>query len=155
VSVTVDSHECVTPPTSLSQEKGASDSNYQTFHIPAPSVTNAYVYNHNALCQMLASFQEDGQCFSCKLTCHETLVQHSLLCVSARSESKKLTCLCKENSGLSLCTFKLYLSLFLNSLKTYSNIVLCMLNDAGVGIKERIFQMVVCTKVETFLPFVT
>lgn len=138
VSVTADSHECVTPPTSLSQEKGASDSNYQTFHIHAPSVTNALVYDHNALRQMLATFQEDGQCCSSKLTCHETLVQHSLLCVSASSESKKLTCLCKENSGLSFGTFKLDLSLFLNSLKTCSYSALCMLNDTGVGIKERI-----------------
>lgn len=138
VSVTADSHECVTPPTSLSKEKGASDSNYQTFHIHAPSVTNALVYNRNALRQMLANFQEDGQCCRCKLTCHETLVQHSLPCVSASSELKKLTCLCKENSRLSFCTFKLDLSLFLNSLKTCIYSVMCMLNDTGVGIKERI-----------------
>lgn len=138
MSVTADSHECVTPPTSLSQEKGAYDSNYQTFHIRAPSVTNAFVYYRNTLRQMLASFQADGQCCSCKLTCHETLMQHSLPCVSASSEPKKLTCLCKENSGLSLCTFKLDLILFLNSLKTRSYSVLCMLNDTGVGIKERI-----------------
>lgn len=138
VSVTADSHECVTPPTSLSQEKGACDSNYHTFHKHTPSITNAAVYNRNTLRQMLASFQEDGQCCSCKLTCHATLVLHSLPCVSASSETKALTCLCKENSGLSLCTFKLDLSLFLNSLKTCSYSVLCMLNDTGVGIKERI-----------------
>lgn len=137
VSVTADSHECVTPPTSLSQEKGACDSNYQTFHIHAPSITSALFYNRNALRQMLASFQ-DGQFCSCKLTCHNTLVQQSLPCVSSRSEPKTLTCLHKENSGLSLCTFKLDLSLFLNSLKTCSYSVLCMLNDTGVGIKERI-----------------
>jgi len=138
VSVTADSHECVTPPTSLSQEKGASDSNYQKFHIHAPSVANALVYNRNALRQVLASFQEVLQCCSCKLTCHETLVQHSLLCMRASCESKKLTCLCKENSCLRFCTFKLDLSLFLNSLKTCSYSVLCMLNDTGVGIKEKI-----------------
>jgi len=138
VSVTSDSHKCVTPPASLSQEKGASHSNYQTFHIHAPSVTNVLAYYHNALRQMLASFQEDGQCCSCKLTCHETLLQHFLPCVSASSEPKKLTSLCKENSGLSFCIFRLDLSLFLNSQKTCSYSVLCMLNDTGVGIKERI-----------------
>lgn len=138
VSVTADSHECVTPPTSLSQEKGACDSNYQTFHIHAPSITNALVYNRNALRQVMASFQEDGQCCSCKLTCHETLVLQSLPCVSASSETETLTCLCKENSGLSLCTFKLDPSLFLNSLKTCSYSVLCMLNDTGDGTKERL-----------------
>ena len=128
----------MTSPTSLSQEKGACDSNYQTFHVHASSVSNALVCNHNASHQMLTNFQEDGQCCSCTLTFHETLVHHSLLCVSASSEPEKLTCLCKVNSRLSFCTFKLDLSLFLNSVKTCSYNVLCMLNDTGVGIKERI-----------------
>jgi hypothetical protein len=135
VSVNTASQELVTSPTSVSQEEGASDSNYQTFHIHAPSVRNALAYSRNTLCQMLTNLQDD-QCCSCKLACHETL-HHSLLCVSASSEPKKLTYLYKVDSCLNFCTFKLDLSLFLNSVTPGSYSVLCMLNDTGVGMKER------------------
>jgi hypothetical protein len=138
VSVAAASRECVTSPTSVSPEKGAGDGSYQTFHIHAPSVRDVPVYSCNTLHQMLTSFQEDGLCCSYKLTYHDALVHHSLPCVSASSEPKKLTCLCKVSSGLSVCTFKYDLSLFLNSVKICSYSVLCMLNDTGVGIKEMI-----------------
>jgi hypothetical protein len=138
VSPAAASHECVTSPTSVSQEKGAGDSNYQIFHIHAPSVSDALVYNHNTLHNMLTSFQEDGVFCSFKLTCHDNLVHQSLPCVSASPEPKKLTCLRKGSLGLSVCTFKLDLSLFLNSVKICCYRVLCMLNDTGVGIKEMI-----------------
>jgi hypothetical protein len=127
-------HECVTPPTSVSQEKGAGDSSYHIFHRHA--LSEAFVYSCNTLHQMLTGFQD--VCCSNKLTCHETLLRRSLPHVSAVSKPEKLSCLYTVNSCLFVCIFKLDFNLFHNSAAVCSYGMLCMLNGSGDCIKEMI-----------------